>query len=83
MKVISSEDWLKKLTVSDKVLLINPPVQEIRYAWSKWNQPTDLLSLSSKLKNDLHCKVELLDFMLPEESGRIPFKLLNRERRCR
>jgi hypothetical protein len=81
MKVISSEDWLLKFNSQNKVLLLNPPIQEIRYAWSKWNQPTNLLLLSSLLKENSGCEVELLDFMLPEESGRIPFKLLNREKR--
>lgn len=81
MAIIANKQWLNKLNTNDKVLLINPPVQEIRYAWSKWNQPTDLLLLSNKLKNEIHCEVELLDFMLPGESGRVPFKLLNRERK--
>ena len=28
---------------SDCVLLVNPPVEETRYAWLRWNQPLDLL----------------------------------------
>lgn len=80
MEILNDFDWLNKIADNEKILLINPPVYEVRYAWSRWNQPVDLLRLSSKLKVEKNCDIELLDFMLPEESGRIPFKNLGRER---
>lgn len=72
MKIINSSKWIKELKSDDKVLLVNPPVYEVRYAWAKWNQPTDLLLLSNKFKNEVGCEVQLLDFMLPTEAGRVP-----------
>lgn len=81
MESLASENWIKTLTADDKVLLINPPVQEIRYAWVKWNQPSDLLMLSSRLKREVGCEVELLDFMLPFESGRVPMRDLAKPKR--
>ncbi|CAG7644666.1 hypothetical protein PAESOLCIP111_04765 [Paenibacillus solanacearum] len=83
MECISSQPWLQKITSKDKVLLINPPIQEVRYAWIRWNQPTDLLLLCSKLKNEAGCKVELLDFMLPTESGRVPMRDLAKAKEVR
>ncbi|WP_246943462.1 hypothetical protein [Bacillus pinisoli] len=71
---INTISWLGKLSQKDKVLLVNPPVQEVRYAWLKWNQPLDLLLLSSKLREEIGCSVEILDFMLPDENGRVTAK---------
>lgn len=55
-----------------RVLLINPPVQERRYHWLRWNQPSDLLRLSTWLKN-IHrgIDIRLFDFMFPDEAGRV------------
>lgn len=83
MQCITANSWLQKISSEDKVLLINPPIQEVRYAWIRWNQPTDLLMLSSKLKHETGCKVELLDFMLPMESGRVPMRDLAKEKEIR
>lgn len=55
-----------------RVLLINPPVVDTRYEWIKWNQPLDLLKLSTVLKEDYKCHVKLFDFMLPNPSGIVP-----------
>src|ERR1700730_5023153 len=56
-----------------RVLLINPPVQERRYHWLRWNQPMELLRLSSWMKA-AHpgISVRLFDFMLPDEGGNVP-----------
>lgn len=67
---LQAEQWLKEINPQAKVLLINPPVQEVRYAWIRWNQPTTLLMLSTLL-GQMNCNVQLLDFMLPTESGRV------------
>lgn len=80
MECLGSNQWLAKFSSTDKVLLINPPVQEVRYAWIKWNQPTELLQLSTKLKQDIGCEIELLDFMLPSETGRVPIRDLSKKR---
>ncbi|MBD3181453.1 hypothetical protein GF312_04120 [Candidatus Poribacteria bacterium] len=62
----------------DKLLLINPPVIETRYAWVKWNQPLDMLKLGSYLKSQIGCDVKLFDFMLPT-NGRITRKAYKNE----
>jgi hypothetical protein len=66
--------YLKKhLTRRSRVLLVNPPVQERRYHWIRWNQPTDLLRLSSWLKTTHRgIDVKLFDFMAPDEAGQVP-----------
>jgi len=48
-----------------KVLLVNPPVVDSRYPWIRWNQPLDLLKLSTILKEKAGSEVKLFDFMLP------------------
>jgi hypothetical protein len=63
---LASEYIKKTFTDKDRVLLINPPVVESRYQWVKWNQPLDLLKLSSYLKTNVGCEVLLFDFMLPK-----------------
>lgn len=74
-KLISNPTaYLKKhLGRRSRVLLVNPPVQERRYHWIRWNQPTDLLRLSAWLKATHHgLEVRLSDFMLPDEAGHVP-----------
>jgi hypothetical protein len=56
---------------SDCVLLVNPPVEEARYAWLRWNQPLDLLKIGAYLKQCIGCDVELLDFMKPDAKGKV------------
>ena len=55
-----------------RVLLINPPVQERRYHWLRWNQPSELLRLSTWLKK-IHpgIDIRLFDFMFPDKAGRV------------
>src|SRR4051812_19508993 len=62
-----------ELTSASRVLLINPPVQERRYHWLRWNQPMELLKLSSWLKV-CHpgMDVRIFDFMFPEADGSVP-----------
>lgn len=56
-----------------RVLLINPPVQEKRYHWLRWNQPLELLRLSTWIKMRTGARdVYLFDFMLPDERGEVP-----------
>ena len=55
----------------DYILLINPPVEETRYAWLRWNQPLDLLKIGGHLKENLGCDVALLDFMKPDARGKV------------
>jgi hypothetical protein len=61
----------KELTSASRVLLINPPVWESRYQWIKWNQPLDLLKLSTYLKSEIGCQVRLFDFMVPNRDGKV------------
>lgn len=60
----------RELGPHSRVLLVNPPVQEKRYHWIRWNQPLDLLRLSTALQ-EMHPGLEarLFDFMLPDERG--------------
>src|SRR2546428_5142363 len=59
------------LPAKAKVILVNPPVQEKRYHWLRWNQPLDLLRLSTWFKENLgSAEVRLFDFMFPEEPRR-------------
>lgn len=63
----------KHLSRKSRVLLVNPPVQERRYHWLRWNQPMELLRLSSWLKSKHPgIEVKLLDFMAPDLAGAVP-----------
>lgn len=72
--VANPAEYLKStLPANAKVLLVNPPVQEKRYHWLRWNQPLDLLRLSTWLKESLpRADVRLFDFMFPDEDATIP-----------
>lgn len=66
MSNVSGLDYVNKNCSSrDRILLVNPPVIESRYQWVRWNQPLDLLKLSSYLKVRFDSDVRLYDFMLP------------------
>ncbi len=71
----------KHVARQDRVLLVNPPVEETRYSWVRWNQPLDLLKLASHLRDETGCKVELLDFMKPDNEGNVPEQFLPAARR--
>jgi hypothetical protein len=68
------EKYLKRqLDGRSRVLLINPPVQERRYHWIRWNQPGELLRLSAWLKKTFRgIDVKLFDFMLPDAANTVP-----------
>ena len=71
--ISNPRSYLKKHLSPLAVLLVNPPVQERRYHWIRWNQPTDLLRLSAWLKSTHRgIDVRLFDFMLPDDSGHVP-----------
>lgn len=73
VEAITAKDWLQRLSPGSKVLLLNPYVQDVRYPWVRWNQPVDLLKLGRLLTSpDFGCEVELIDCMLPGDSGRVP-----------
>ncbi len=81
-KQISAKSLLAKHVASrDRVLLVNPPVEETRYSWIRWNQPLDLLKLAAHLRAKVGCKVELLDFMKPDSEGNVPEQFLPAARR--
>src|ERR1700687_221162 len=62
-----------QLDQNSRVLLVNPPVQERRYHWLRWNQPAELLRLSSWLKaTHPGIDVRLFDFMFPDDVGSVP-----------
>ncbi len=81
-KIITANALLSKQATSrDRVLLLNPPVEETRYSWVRWNQPLDLLKIASHLRSRVECGVELLDCMKPDENGKVPEDWLPRDRR--
>ena len=69
-RTLSAQEVLNR--THGKVLLINPPVIDSRYAWIKWNQPLDLLKLGHLLASVNGCEVKLFDFMLPSPKGSVP-----------
>lgn len=81
-QVLSAQEALGQ--ISDlghrRVLLINPPVIDSRYAWIRWNQPLDLLKLGNLMAQEYGCEVKLFDFMLSSPAGHVPrrqWKLLD------
>jgi hypothetical protein len=71
-KIVTANTLLSKhVTRRDRVLLLNPPVEETRYSWLRWNQPLDLLKLASLLRSQVECGVELLDCMKPDPNGKV------------
>src|SRR5436190_12563922 len=81
-KIITANTLLsKKVTRRDRILLLNPPVEETRYSWVRWNQPLDLLKLASRLRSHVECAVGLLDCMKPDENGKVAEDWLPRDRR--
>lgn len=81
-KIITAHSLLsKQVTHRDRVLLLNPPVEETRYSWVRWNQPLNLLKIASHLRSRVECGVELLDCMKPDEGGKVEEKWLPRGRR--
>jgi hypothetical protein len=81
-KIVSANTLLSKhVTRRDRILLLNPPVEETRYSWIRWNQPLDLLKIASRLRSHVECGVELLDCMKPDENGKVVEDWLPRDRR--
>lgn len=73
-RVDDAESFFRtQLGAGSRVLLINPPVEEQRYHWLRWNQPADLLRLSTWLRaQHPNIDVRLIDFMMPDETGAVP-----------
>jgi hypothetical protein len=81
-KIITAKAMLSKhLTRRDRVLLLNPPVEETRYSWLRWNQPLDLLKMGAILRSRVECGVNLIDCMKPDSSGHVHEDWLPRDRR--
>jgi hypothetical protein len=71
-KAVTAETLLNEyVSRSDCILLVNPPVEETRYAWLRWNQPLDLLKIGTYLQRHVGCNVELLDFMKADARGKV------------
>src|SRR3954469_15423791 len=63
----------KHVGADTRVLLVNPPVEERRYHWLRWNQPLELLRLGAWLRqHEPNADLRLFDFMLPDEQGAVP-----------
>jgi hypothetical protein len=73
--------FAKHVRRKDRIVLVNPPVEETRYSWLRWNQPLDLLKIASRLRSHFGCDVELLDCMKPDADGKVIDNWLPRDRR--
>src|SRR5258708_30082030 len=63
----------KQIGPKTRVLLVNPPVEERRYHWLRWNQPLELLRLGAWLREqEPKVDLRLFDFMLPDDQGAVP-----------
>ena len=83
-KAVSAKTLFSKyVTKADRILLVNPPVEETRYSWLRWNQPLDLLKLGAFLRAEVGCKVDLFDAMKPDDSGQVTENWLPSARRYR
>ena len=81
-KTITAQMLLQRhVSRRDRILLINPPVEETRYSWVQWGQPLDLLKLASFLRAEVGCEVALLDYLQPNEKGEVEEDWLPRYRR--
>lgn len=81
-KIITAQTLIEKhIGPKDRVLLVNPPVEETRYHWLRWNQPLDLLKIGSYLRSRVKCSVQLLDCMRPKPDGKFQEERLPRDRR--
>src|SRR5687767_2063941 len=72
--VTSAAEYLAdRVSGRARILLVNPPVQEKRYHWLRWNQPLELLRLSTWIKERARlAEVQFFDFMLPGSKGDVP-----------
>ena len=80
---LTAESLIERLSTKDRILLVNPPVEESRYSWIRWNQPLDLLKIGSFLRVEIGCEVEFFDFMKPDPSGSVSARRLRGVRQYR
>src|SRR5947209_7208716 len=81
-KTITADKLIsRQVRRNDRILLVNPPVEETRYSWVRWNQPLDLLKLGAFLRRHVGCAVELHDCMKPRPDGTVREDWLPRARR--
>lgn len=81
-RLVTAQTLLSKhVSRRDHVLLVNPPVEETRYSWLRWNQPLDLLRIAAALRDKVRCQVSLLDCMKPDKTGEVSVEWLPRDRR--
>ncbi len=53
-----------ELTMSIRILLLNPPIYDFRFDWSRWHQPCGLLQVGSLLRKQGN-DVRLIDCLQP------------------
>src|SRR5438552_7064211 len=81
-RIITAQTLIAKhIRRKGRILLVNPPVEETRYSWLRWNQPLDLLKPASRLRSHVEAGVGFLDSMKPAETGKVPEDWLPRDRR--
>jgi len=53
-KIVTANALVSKhVRRKDRILLVNPPVEDTRYSWLRWNQPLDLLKLGGYLRSEV------------------------------
>jgi hypothetical protein len=80
-EILARDLVARHVAPSDHILLVNPPVEETRYNWVRWNQPLDLLKIASYLASHVGCPVSLLDCMQPDKKWNVPVEWLPGARR--
>jgi len=59
-----------------RILLVNPPIYDVRFDWARWHQPCGLLQVGSLLRargND----VQLIDCLQPDNGNRVQRRKLD------
>ncbi len=68
--------WLRAPTLGEvvpgkeRILLVNVPAVDLRLPWARWQQPTGLLQIGTRLREQ-GCEVRLIDCLQTPSNGRL------------
>jgi len=63
--------------VPRRVLLFAPPLYDVRFPWSEWQQPAGLLQLATALRR-MGCDLRLVDALSSSPGGALPRRLVRK-----
>src|SRR5438128_1346036 len=63
--------------VPRRVLLVAPPLYDVRFPWSEWQQPASLLQLATALRR-MGCDLRLVDALSSSPGGALPKRLVRK-----